>query len=113
MCSSDLLYQDAVLEILKSVSGKKQGTMEYAEAIDGVFIATAKDVFWREDLFDGWHFYDISQGYEFRKCGYETAFYMDSRIWALHETTMRKDPHDAYEKYRKIFQREYLNIKEI
>lgn len=105
------LYQDAVLEIHRSVSEKNQGIIEAAEAIDGVFIATSKDVYWREDLFDGWHFYDISQGYEFRKYGYETAFYMDSKIWALHETTMKKDPIDTYEKYRRIFQREYLNIK--
>lgn len=102
------LYQDAVLEIHRSVSEKAQGTMDAAEAIDGVFIATSKDVYWREDLFDGWHFYDISQGYEFRKCGYETTFYIDSKVWALHETTMKKDPRDTYEKYRKIFQREYM-----
>lgn len=102
------LYQHAVLEIHKSVSEKNHGMMEYAEAIDGVFIATARDVFWREDLFDGWHFYDISQGYEFRKYGFETEFYIDSEIWALHETTMKKDPHDTYEMYRKVFQREYL-----
>lgn len=105
------LYQDAVLEIHRSVSEKAQGTMDAAEAIDGVFIATSKDVFWREDLFDGWHFYDISQGCEFRKCGLQTAFYIDSRVWALHETSMKKDPHDTYEKYRKIFQREYLELQ--
>ena len=31
------------------------------EAVDGLLLATQYDLFWREDLFDGWHFYDISQ----------------------------------------------------
>lgn len=102
------LYQDAVLNILKSVSTVTQGKLEEARAIDGVFIATGADVWWREDLFDGWHYYDISQGYEFRKQGLKTAFINDDEIWVLHETTMRKDPEDLYGRYRRIFIETYM-----
>lgn len=34
------------------------------EAVDGLFIATQYDIIWREDLFTGWDFYDVSQGEE-------------------------------------------------
>ena len=33
-------------------------------------MATQYDVPWREDLFDGFDFYDVSQSFEFRKAGY-------------------------------------------
>lgn len=102
------LYQDAVLNILRSVSTSKQGKLEEARAIDGVFIATGTDVGWQEDLFDGWHYYDISQGYEFRKQGLKTVFINDDEIWLLHETTMRRDPEDSYGRYRQIFIETYM-----
>lgn len=41
-------------------------------AIDGMFMATQYDIPWREDLFDGWDFYDISQSCEFTRGGAES-----------------------------------------
>lgn len=41
-------------------------------AIDGMFMATQYDISWREDLFDGWDFYDISQSCEFTRGGAES-----------------------------------------
>ena len=38
-------------------------------AVDGHLLATQYDLLWREDLFDGWHFYDLSQCMEFRGGG--------------------------------------------
>ena len=38
-----------------------KGICTDVEAVDGLLIATHGDVIWREDLFDGWDFYDISQ----------------------------------------------------
>ena len=34
-------------------------------AVDGLFLATQYDLPWREDLFPGWHYYDLSQCMEF------------------------------------------------
>ena len=41
------------------------------QVADGLLIATSKDIPWREDLFDGWDFYDFSQSIEFADRGYE------------------------------------------
>jgi len=101
------LYQDKVLETVLSQSAVKHGDVEDAEAIDGVFIATSEDLPWREDLFDGWHFYDISQAFEFRNAGYRTGLINDEMPWMLHEITAAKDPEEKYGVYGRIFQKEY------
>lgn len=101
------LYQDAVLNILKSVSIEKNGEVEEADALDGILLATQADIEWREDLFDGWHFYDISQCYEFRKNRYKTAVLNGEEPFVMHETTMKKDKHNLYDKYCDVFVRNY------
>ena len=78
-----------------------------AAAIDGIFMATCTDIYWREDLFDNWHFYDISQTYEFRKHGLRTVFLNDTDITLLHELSTKPSPVDYYEKYRQIFLNNY------
>ena len=76
------------------------------EALDGLFLATQRDLPWREDLFDGWHFYDVSQCMEFKRQGYQTAIPEQTSDWCLHLT--RQKPLDAsYWKYQQIFLREY------
>lgn len=65
---------------------------KYADAklLDGLLIATQHDVPWREDVFDGWHFYDLSQSCEFLKRGYRlvvpTQIDADDRPapWCVH-----------------------------
>lgn len=100
------LYQDILLDIYRSVSDA--GLSDDAEGIDGIFMATSRDIPWREDIFDGWHYYDISQTYEFRKAGLKTKFLTDPPVALLHETTTRKDPNNLYEKYGEIFKANYL-----
>ena len=39
------------------------------EAVDGLMIATQVDVPWQEQLFDGWHFYDISMCKDLQRQG--------------------------------------------
>ncbi len=102
------LYQDRVLETILSQSIQKISEVDEAMAIDGVLIATSADIPWREDLFDGWHFYDISQCYEFRKKGYKTGLINDVEPWMLHETTATKDAEDRYTYYGRIFVENYL-----
>lgn len=97
------LYQDLVLDITKSVSVYKNGTVEDAEALDGILLATQADVHWQEEWYDGWHFYDIGQCYAFRRNGYRTGVLNGGERCVMHETTTKKDPKDLYEKYCKIF----------
>lgn len=62
-------------------------TQLYAEvdAIDGLLMVTQYDIKWRDDLFDKWDFYDISQSFEFRKNGYKVVVpYMESP-WCIHD----------------------------
>ncbi|SFG73426.1 Glycosyltransferase like family protein [Lachnospiraceae bacterium C7] len=99
------LYQDVILNIVRSVSNPKHEKIVEAEAIDGVFMFTTMDLPWREDIFDNWHYYDISQCFEFRKYGCQIAFYNDEDITFLHEVTSKKDPHMTYEHYGEIFNR--------
>ena len=99
------LYQDVILNIVRSVSNPKHEKLVEAEAIDGVFMFTTMDLPWREDIFDNWHYYDISQCFEFRKYGCQIAFYNDEDITFLHEVTSKKDPHMTYEHYGEIFNR--------
>ena len=81
-----------------------------ASAIDGIFMATDTDIQWRDDLFDNWHFYDISQTMEFKKNGYTPAFICTSTPMLLHELSITKHPISYYENYRKIFVSNYSNM---
>ena len=50
-----------------------EGLFAEVQAVDGLLLATQHDVPWREDLFGGWDFYDISQCMEMRRAGYRVA----------------------------------------
>lgn len=102
------LYQDAILDILKSVTIEYTDPAEEVEALDGILLATREDLAWREDLFDGWHFYDISQCYEFRKHGWKVGVLNGGGVFMLHETTMKKDKDNLYDRYCSVFVNEYL-----
>ena len=97
------IYKDILLNVRHCNSLYTISDLEYAEAIDGIFMATSYDVLWREDLFDGWHYYDISQTYEYRKADLKTVFTTSQPVMLLHETTTTKDPLDLYGKYQKVF----------
>lgn len=55
------------------------------EAVDGLLMATQYDVPWREDIFTGWDYYDVSQSFEFRKRGYRVVVPAMLRPWCLHD----------------------------
>lgn len=76
------------------------------EAVDGMFMVTQYDVPWREDLFDGWDYYDISQSFEMRRRGYRVVVPVQNHVWYVHDDKMIVSLWD-YEKYRRIFLREY------
>lgn len=54
------------------------------EAIDGFLMATQVDLPWREDVFTGWDFYDVSQCMEFRKAGYRIVVPGQKKPWVRH-----------------------------
>ncbi|MCM1326542.1 MAG: glycosyltransferase family protein [Bacteroidales bacterium] len=60
---------------------------EYAKvmAIDGLLMATQCDVDWREDLFTGWHFYDLSQSMEMQRIEKEVVVPFQQTPWCYHD----------------------------
>ena len=85
---------------------KKDGLWE-VEGIDGVLMTTQYDIRWREDLFDGWDFYDLSQSLEMRRRGYCVVVPVYKRFWYQHDDKPVLSLWD-YNKYRKIFMEEYM-----
>lgn len=82
------------------------GEPQEVEAADGLLLATQADVQWREDVFDGWDFYDCSQSMEMRRHGYKTAVPVTETPWCLHDDGSIPD-FQHYNDYRKRFLREY------
>lgn len=82
---------------------------EKVQVIDGLLLATQYDTPWREDLFDGWDFYDASQAMEMQKLGKEVVVPYQKIPWCYHDnkTSKMKDYYRNYE----IFLSEYLNEK--
>lgn len=75
--------------------------------VDGCFMATSKDVPWREDLFDGFDFYDASQSMEFRKRGYKIFIPYMETPWIFHDFGIPEL--GRYDQYKEIFVKEYLH----
>jgi hypothetical protein len=95
---SDTLYQEEIFD--------ENGKLMKAEAIDGFLTATCEDIPWREDLFDGFDFYDISQSFEFRRYGYDIAVPDQEYAWRVHDDG--KIPNlFHYNHYREIFLENY------
>lgn len=79
------------------------------QAIDGLFMATQYDIPWREDLFQGFHFYDVSQSLEFQRAGYLIGIPNQANLWCIHYNGDEFDA-DTYEKYRQVFIEHYKDI---
>lgn len=78
------------------------------EAVDGFLMATQYDIPWREDVFRGWDFYDVSQCMEFRRAGYRIIVPEQRENWVIHCCDAPSLRH--YEEYREILLREYPEI---
>ena len=77
-------------------------------AVDGLFIATQYDIPWREDIFTGFDFYDVSQAFEFRKAGYKVVIPSDNMPWCIHDSKTMSLIN--YYEYRDVFMKEYYGI---
>lgn len=74
-------------------------------AVDGLLMITQYDLPWREDVFDGWDFYDVSQCMEMQKHGYRVVIPSQEQPWCYHDCGPSKMK--AYDHYRRIAIREY------
>lgn len=76
------------------------------EALDGLLLMTQYDIRWREELFTGWDFYDVSQCMEFARHGYRAAVVYQEEPWVLHDNGFLHM--GEYHRYRKVFLEEYF-----
>lgn len=99
------LYFNMIYQSGESVIGEIEETYQEVEAIDGLLMATQYDVPWREDLFDKWDFYDISQSQEFLRAGYKVVVPKQKHPWCIHDDGFfnLKNYYNA----RKVFLEEY------
>lgn len=75
------------------------------QAVDGFIMITQYDIPWREDIFDGYHFYNISQCIEFRERGLKVVVPYQEKPWILHDC---KIPNwKMYDFYKQKFLKEY------
>ncbi len=81
-----------------------------AEAVDGFLMATQYDIPWREDVFNGWDYYDASQSFEFRKAGYSVVVPHQDPPWCLHDDGWLNLTN--YFNNRLIFKSEYKDMLE-
>lgn len=89
---------------------ERKSIEEYSEvmAIDGMFMATQYDIPWREDLFDAWDFYDISQSFEFIRAGKKVVVPYQKSYWTIHDSKPLKLK--MYDVYRERFINNYQSM---
>ena len=74
--------------------------------VDGFLIATSKDIEWREDIFKGFDFYDLSQCFEFRRRGFKIVTVKQTIPWCIHADGYFMDL-ENYSDTRNAFYMEY------
>ncbi|MPM23743.1 hypothetical protein SDC9_70217 [bioreactor metagenome] len=82
------------------------GEYQNVQVIDGLILITQYDIPWREDIFTGWHFYDLSQSIEFLRSGYEVAVPKQAEPWCIHDSGVA-NVSNGFNCYRKQFLEEY------
>lgn len=93
--------------IMSRSQSEKEGYAEVMMA-DGLLLATQYDIPWREDILDGWDFYDVSQCLEFHKAGYKVVIPYQEEVWCCHDGVCLEMIH-FFEQYKK-FRQEYAPI---
>ena len=101
------LYQDAVLANEYSLKNTFSEEYKEVEALDGVLLATQYDIPWRDDLFQNWHFYDLSQCQEFKKNQYKVVVARQNYTWCVHTGKYNVSLPAEYEEAKNIFLKEY------
>ncbi len=108
--NSNQLYgkvYDSCTGIMKELAfNEVENSFEEVKCIDGLIMITQYDVEWNEDIFDGWHFYDISQSVEFIKRGYKVVIPKQNTPWCVHDCGIPITS-NGYEDYRIKFLEKY------
>lgn len=104
----NLYSEDSVLNFSDRAKDRFSEIID-VEAVDGLLIATNKGIPFREDIFDGWDFYDASICEEYRKQGYRVVVPNQCVPWVIHDDGLMNLY--SYGKYRKIFLEEYYGKK--
>ena len=99
------IYFNMVYSAGNSLIGEIEGAYQEVEAVDGLLIATQYDIAWREDLFQNWDFYDVSQSQEFIRNGYKVVVPNQEEPWCIHDDGFPNLKN--YYNARKIFLEEY------
>lgn len=86
---------------------------EIVEAVDGLMMATQYDIRWKEEIFDGLYFYDISECLEYKSKGFQIVVPKQEKTWCIQDCSIENDSeqNNEAEKYRKIFLKEYSIIQ--
>lgn len=101
---SQLSAEDPVVAYTFS---KEQDMPRRAMLLDGCILCTQYDIPWREDLFRGSDYYDLSQCMEFHRKGYQTAVFQGSKPAVLY-FGQRASLDQKFAKDNFTFRREYL-----
>ena len=76
--------------------------------IDGCIMVSSVDIPWREDLFDRFDFYDASTCFEYKRRNKKVVTAVQEYPWCVHDDG-NINKFFYYNKYRKVFLREYSN----
>ncbi len=87
--------------------GTARDKWNQAMVLDGFFLMTQYDMTWRDDVFSGWHFYDVSQSIEYQKKGYRVEFPRQEEGWCSHHEGSVRDVDEIFHYWREIFLQEY------
>ena len=84
------------------------GLYTEVKGIDGLIMITQYDLSWRDDIFDGSYFYDLSQSVEFLRKGLKVVVPSQQTAWCIHDCDY-VNTSDEFEKYRNKFLDNYSN----
>lgn len=99
---------DEINELIEKKIDMVEDRYREVQAVDGLFMATQYDIPWREDILDGWDFYDVSQCMEFRRKGFKVVVAPQEKAWVLHACGVPS--YRNYDKYRRIILKEYKDL---
>lgn len=78
------------------------------EALDGLILCTQYDIPWRQDILKGFHFYDVSQCFEFQKHNYKPIVLPSLTPLVVHDCGVPSL--NGYEQAKKIIKEEYKKL---
>lgn len=78
---------------------------EEVEVLDGMLLVSCCEIPFREELFDGWDFYDLSACMEHRRAGFKIVVPRQNKPWCIHDCGRANL--SRYETYRELFLKEY------